>query len=129
MKLALALIAALALAGCSDSRSIFAGGSSLIATVQNPVGPQQLVAVESAVGAAAGTFNGYRSLCADRVLPPSCRTAVQAVQGHIPKVRAALNSARNFVKNYPTVSAATAIGAVHAALGDFNAAMAANGVK
>lgn len=78
MRIALIFFAFLMLSGCADSRSIFAGGPSLIATVQNPIGPQQLVAVESAVGAAAGTFNGYRSLCANRVLPPSCRTAVQA---------------------------------------------------
>lgn len=78
MRVVAIVVVGLLLAGCADSRSIFAGGSSLVATVQNPVGPQQLVAVESAVGAAAGTFNGYRSLCANRVLPPSCRTAVQA---------------------------------------------------
>jgi len=107
----------------------FALSLAACATIQNPFSRDELAAIEASVGTAVTTFNGYKQLCADRIIPPSCRTAVQAVQVHIPQVRGALNSARNFVKNYPQLSPAASIGAVQAALGDFLAAQSKYGVK
>lgn len=99
------------------------------ATITNPIGRVQLAGLESAVGTAVATFNGYKRLCGDRVLPPSCRTAVIAVQDQLPRVQGALNAARGFVRDYPTLNAATAIGAAQSALSDFQAVQAKYGVK
>ena len=55
------------------------------------------------------TFKELKTLCANRVLPPACRTYVKQGQGLIVKAEAADVAARQFVKNNPTLDATNVV--------------------
>lgn len=132
----------LMLGGCASfgdflnpgARSILQGGVSITAAVQNPVGPNEMVAIESAYRAALVAAENYRRYCYSAALaslPALCakrRAVVTALQGANRKVRAAMVALRAFVRNNDTVSAWSAIGAARQAILDFQAVAAANGV-
>lgn len=126
-KTILAAALALGLAGCGTS--VFQGGTSLLTTIENPVGRNELASIEGAYGVAYTAAVAYRGLCARREIPRSCRAVVVKLQGASRKAQGALVAARRFVRDNPTISAISAIGAARAALTDFQAVAAANGVR
>lgn len=129
------LVLVLALGGCAGG-SIFTGGTSLTATVNNPVGKRELYLVENAFAAAERLLIDYRSLglCApgQRATlgsPCAARPIIRILQAADQNAYAAIVAARKFIRNNPTVSAVSAIGAAQAAVADFAAALTSNGVQ
>lgn len=134
LAIALAAVAALALAGCSG-KSVLEGGTSVTAPIQNPVGKTELVAVESAYGVALAGAVNYRRYCYSKPvqqLPSACknrRTVVLKLQDADRKAHGAVVAARRFVRDNPTISAVSAIGAARAAVADFQSVANSTGVK
>lgn len=109
---------------------VLALGLSACASITNPVSRTTLVTSESAYGVVLSTAVAYRKLCADKVIArATCAPVVTKLQDADRKVQIALSNLRMFVKNNPTVDAVSFITAVKAAVDDFQAIAAANGVK
>lgn len=111
MKRLIVLAVALLLAGCFNPLS----------TVTNPVNATKLYQAELVFDGALKTFNELKSLCANRILPPTCRTYVVKGQGLIVKIAAADNAARNFVDENPTLDATNVVQAFTGLVSDFSA--------
>lgn len=132
-----ALLLALFLAGCAaDAKSILTGGTSLTAPVQNPINTNELYYAESAYAIAVRTALSYRQLRMCRSSETASitnvcarRSVIVQLQAADLKARGALNAAKNFVKNNPTLDAFSAISAAKQAVADFQAALDSNGVK
>ena len=116
------LLLAFVLAGCASLPNPFTA-------VSNPFDTPTLAKVETAYGAALSIAVGYRRACAERSIPPSCRPIVKQLQAQGARAQAAVVAARKFVKNYPQISAASAIGAAKAAVEDFKAEQTGLGVN
>ena len=99
------------------------------ASIPNPVSKPTLASVESSYGAALSIAVGYRDACAKRQIPPSCRPIVFQLQAYGRKAQAAIVSARNFVKNNPTLDVTSALLAAKTAVDDFKAVQTRNGVN
>ena len=78
----LALTAALGLAGCSWS-------INPLASITNPVNTTKLYQAELVFDGSLKTFNELKGLCANRVLPSTCRRYVLQGQPLIIKIAAA----------------------------------------
>lgn len=100
-KIVLAIALCLGLAGCLNP----------FATVTNPVSATNLYQAEIAYDAGIKTFNELKDLCANRTLPPKCRTYVVQGQGIIRKADAARVAAENFIDNNPTLDATRVVAA------------------
>jgi hypothetical protein len=133
-KIALVILLALplALAGCS-SKSILQGGTSLTASIQNPAGKRELAAIEGAYGAALVVAVNYRRFCYQTATPSSVckdrRKVVLAMQAADRNAHGAIVAARRFVRENPTLSAVSVIGAARAAVADFQSIANANKVN
>lgn len=122
-KLLIALVA-LALAGC--------------ATIQNPLNITRLAQVESTYGIALSAANAYRTLyqvnrCKKGQLEAynnvcARRSVVLQLQAADRKAKIALDAARAFVVNNPTVDAGSLIAAAQLAVDAFQKIEADNGV-
>lgn len=101
----------------------------------NLVNTQSLIDIESSYGIALSAAVGYRNYCAPqgaKVMNPDpiCkRSTIVTLQDYDKKAEAAIQAARNFVKNNPNISAVTALQAASTAVADFKTALAQNGVK
>lgn len=71
--------------------------------------PTQLYQAELVFDGAVKTFNELKGLCANKTLPSSCRGYVVTGQGVIRQAYAADVSARQFIKNNPTLDATNVI--------------------
>lgn len=103
------------LAGCATgNKSVFEGGTSITATVQNPIGRKELAEVELSYTAASKAFVACRRV--------HCVSAVylRAYQGYDNRAYAALVAARRAVRENPTVSGLSAVVAARQAISDFN---------
>lgn len=131
--------AAFLLGGCAffdpAGRSILAGGSSLTASIQNPVGLNELAAVEAAYQAALVAAVNYRRFCySDKIenLPSVCakrREMVLTMQAAQKRVKPALVALRYFVRNNDTVNAISALNYARQAVMDFQATASSYGVN
>lgn len=136
MKRYLAILAvALSLGGCAaldpGGKSIFAGGTSLVATVTNPVGPVNIYQAKVVYASTLELVVAYREYCwskpyaalmADPIAKPVCqrrRPIVRAMQAADDKAFAAIKTADSFVRNNPTLDGSSAIRAAIAAVSDF----------
>lgn len=120
-----ALFAALFLGGCAGD-SVFKGGSSIFGTITNPVGQNELAAVEGAYGVALTAAVSYRRFCYSAPLAQlpqqvcgNRRAVIRRLQDLDNRAYAAIAAARNFVRNNPTISAVSLIGAARTAVTDF----------
>lgn len=143
MRMLAVVIVALTLGACAGPpvsvRDILSGTASvgITTTVVNPVGRNELAAVQNAYGAALALAVNYRRHCypgnvAVQPPPVGCsnrRANVLAIQSADRKAHAAIVSARNFVRNNPTISAFSAIGAARAAVADFQSTAATFGAR
>lgn len=110
MKRTIVLALALSLGACVNP----------IVGVKNPVSTTNLYQAELVFDASLKTFNELKGLCANRVLPPVCRTYVVKGQGLIVKAAAADRAARSFVKDNPTLDATNVIQAFTGVVSNFN---------
>lgn len=127
----LVVAASLMLAGCAGGVSVFQGGTSLTATITNPVGQVDIYRVKNVYAASLALAADYRDYCwskpyaailADPVSKAACqnrRAIVRTLQTADLKAFAAITAADNFTKNNPTISAASAVGAAWTAVSDF----------
>lgn len=129
------MLIALAVAGCAGTQSILSGGTSLTATVQNPIGLNQQYEIEAAVASvrlAGRTFMRQRQCHRSEVasITNICvRNAAKVqVQNASRQLTGVLIPYRNFVRNNQTVSAISAALAVRTAIADYQNILAANGV-
>lgn len=125
-------------AGCATDQSVFQGGSSLTASVPNPVTLNDMAGIESTVGALRAAAVNYRRLgicpagtsVSDSLLQAcALRSAVLASQKADQKVTQLLIPMRNFVRNNQTVSALSSIGALRQAVSDFQNVASTYGMK
>ena len=113
------LVLASLVGGCATAdKSVFQGGTSVTATVQNPAGKRELASVELSYQLAAKAF----VLCRDtRCVPRAQLLAAQRIDRE--KVYPALVAARRVVRDNPTVSGLSAVAIARQAVADYNAAI------
>lgn len=126
---------ALSLGGCAPGTKLGDLLHTVTQTIQNPIGITDAVRIELAYGAAVTLAAEYRKFCwartykalmADPVAKPVCerRRAVARIASIQRKnARAALIAAQNFIRDNPTLNAATAISAAWQAVTDFQNAI------
>ena len=108
-KLIAAVLACGLLAGCVDP----------FTKITNPLSTTNLYEAELVFDASLKTFNTLKGLCANRVLPPACRTYVKKGQALIVRGYAADKAARAFVINNPSLDATNVVQAVTGIITDF----------
>lgn len=133
LRIAIVLSLALFAAGCG-STSIFKGGSSLTATVENPAGKRELAVIYNTYLIAGKAYVRYRDLGICRTgqeatffKPCAKRSVLLSLQAADRKAYAAMRAAGRFIRDNPTLSAISVISAARVAVSDFqNAAQGAN---
>jgi hypothetical protein len=133
----LAVIGALALGGCETTKSVLAGGSSLIATIDDPATTTDIYRLKNAYAAADTLVVHYRTYCwarpytaiiADPVAQPVCqnrRAVVRKAQSAKAVASAAIQKADNFVRDNPKLSAVSLVNAAWSAVSGFQSAVPA----
>jgi len=118
--LALALsVGAFVLVGCATAdKSIFEGGSSITATVPNPVGKRELAVAEQSYQAAGKAF-----LVCRRTRCTSTANLRQIQRYDREVVYPALVAARRAVRDNPNVSGLSAVRAFQQAVADYQKAV------
>ena len=124
----LALIA-LTFANCSGvDKSVFEGGLSITATVQNPVTREQQAAVEASYQVAASAALSYARLRRCEAGETASPTNLCSEWAVVQKLKRANRTAysqlvklRDFMDNNETISAISAFNSVQKALADFKA--------
>lgn len=114
--LALAITASIALSGCARFKELFDGA----AAASIPVDQITYDTVRSSYGVAISLANGYRDTCVRRLIAPTCRTVVRKMQEYDARVYPLVRAARGD---------ATYLGVALAAVNEFKAFQAANGVQ
>lgn len=131
-RLLLPLLMSLALAACvtvnPNEKSVLQGGTSVTASISNPVGARELALVEQGYLLAGNAVKGFAAYCypASGIRPPGCAQRgpiMRAIKSADRKAYAAIVAARAFVRNNPNVSAVSAVGAARSAVNDFIAAL------
>lgn len=108
MRIIAAIILSVSLAAC--------------ATIKN-ITPTTLADLESVYGAAEAIAVGYRDSCDNRLLPPSCRMIVPAVQKYGAMAQEKVLAARKFVAENPTVDASAQVAIAFAAVKQLKAVL------
>ncbi len=119
---------ALVLAGCAG-KSVLQGGSSLTASINNPVTPSMLYDAQNALVVAVSGALAYKRLCIQKAVPSSCRAVIQRLQTYTRKAKVYLADARKFVKENDQINAIQAYNLFVAEAGKFRDEAAANGVQ
>lgn len=129
------LLLALTLAGCGAGSKVGQLIDAATTSVTNPVDAVDIYRVKNVYAASLELTDKYRQFCwskpyaalmADPVAKPVCqkrRSAVRAMQAAQIKARGAIDAAEAFVRNNPTLNAATAISAAWAAVTAFQNTM------
>lgn len=132
----LTMALACAVAGCAGgSVSVLQGGSNPFVQVANPITTADAAAVEAAYGTVLAAAVNYKRLplCkpGKTELEGLCsrRDVIVQLQAADRKAYAAIASLRNFRKNYPNISAVSALDAARNAVRDFQNVSFINGVK
>ena len=110
-KIILAAIIALPLGGCFNP----------LTPITNPISRTNLYQAELIFDGGVKTFNALKALCANRTLPPKCRTYVISGQKLIIKARDADLAAREFVDLHPTFDATQVVQTFIKYAGQFDA--------
>lgn len=102
---------------------------SACTTLNNPLTPNRLAALESAYGVVLSAAVAYRNSCARGALPRSCRSITVELQraGSVAQLRVV--SLRRFVRENPTLDASTLLVAAESAVDAFNQVSLVYGVK
>lgn len=124
----LALPLLLALTGCGTV-SVFQGGTSITANVQNPVTPDMLFAVENGLIAVLDGLVAYKRQCVAGRLDPSCTGVIARIQTYTRKIKPVLVDLRKFIRNNDQVSAIAAFRAAQQIMADIQGQALAAGVQ
>ena len=101
---------------------------SACTTLQNPLTPTRLAAIESSYGIALSAAVGYRNACARKALPSSCRGIVAHMQSASRVAQARVLELRAFVRNNPELDAGALIAAAQSSVQAFRDIQAVYGV-
>lgn len=114
-----------------SGRSVLEGGKSFVAPITNPLVTKksEFNIVNNSFGGALAVFVNFRDACADRLLPPACRTAVQKTVPYLRKAQGTRNAARFFVKKYPKLDARNVVEAFRDAVNDFKVIQMEQGIQ
>lgn len=127
----LVVLCALTVVGCAQLSmvrdSILKGGDSLVASVENPVGRDELATLENSYGIVLTGLVTYKRLCIKKQADANCRSNVVMLQGYQKHAQSAVLAARRFVRENPTLSAFSAISAARNAISDFKTAAISTG--
>lgn len=106
-KIILALALAISLTGCAGmSKSLLEGGSSILASADNPITSERLFQIEASFSTAASAALAYRRSCIRGALPRSCRDHVERIRPVAGLVRRTLlPQLRAFVRQNDQVNA------------------------
>lgn len=125
---------ALSLGGCfldPNGKSVFTGGDSLTASIQNPATPVNIYQVKSVYEKAVDIANSYRDYCyarsykslmADPIAGVACksrRPIITKLQDADDKAFAAIQKAEDFIARNPKISAASVVREAWAAVTNF----------
>lgn len=105
------------------------GACAMLPQYNNPLKPNTFAAVQNSYGAALAVFVNYREACAQRLIPQTCRTAVQTLQPYIRKAEGARQAALNFIARYPKLDATKVIFAMQDAVNDFKVVQMEAGIR
>lgn len=128
-KIILALTLGLALAGCAQLQKVVDTTSAIVVGVNNPIGNDELYALENSMIVAFAGLNAYKRACIAGAVGSSCRDVIARLQVHTRKIPPALKRLRAFVRDNDRVNAITAYNEVRAMIDIFKAEASANGVK
>jgi hypothetical protein len=130
-----ALLLALTAGGCATLERAGEIAAVITTNVANPVKETNIYQAKNVYAATLQLAVEYRNYCwskpyadlmADPVAKPVCerrRAVVRKIQEVRPKVATAIRRAEVFVRDNPTLNAATVLGEVWAALNEFKAAV------
>jgi len=107
------VLLALALVGCANIPSSL--------DINTSTSRNTLYGIVNGYGAALSAENAYKGLCIQGLADKNCRVTVTKMQAADKKAVAAIAAANDFIKKYPTVSAANLIQAATDAVSDFKA--------
>lgn len=122
------VLIALPLAACGAASVVDTAFRTVTTTIVNPVTPVDIYRVKNAYAAADQLVIDYRSYCwnrsyaalmADTIEKPICqnrRAIVRAAQSYRQKASSAIAKAETFIRNNPTLNAATVVNAAWAAV-------------
>lgn len=103
------IVVALSLGACASldpgGKSILAGGSSITASVANPVGRKELYQIENGLTVAVAGLVGYRRLCLRGLVDTHCRGNIERLQTYTRPVAALLPNLRSAIRRNDQISA------------------------
>lgn len=111
MRLIAGIVLALTLGACAQLGEIARG-------VPNPVSAERIILIKSGYGIALSAAVAYRDSCAQRLIPPSCRTVVPKLVAANRKVEVALARLDALRKLGPTIDITEAVNALSDAVND-----------
>lgn len=114
----LILLLAIGLAGCANG----------FGTFTNPLNADRLATVNASWGAALALGANYRDACANRLIPPSCRTITVNLQRAAIPVQAAVKAANN-ASLAATTNAVALIETASGAINDYKVLQMQYGVR
>lgn len=137
------LLFALSLSACAtfeqlldpNGKSVIVGGQSIIANTSNPIGPEQMLVIESAYRAAVVGANQYRTTCYAKPiaeLPAFCanrRQVIRIFQSAYTRAQPVMADLRKFVKANDQVSAKSVLIAAGQAINDMQSAVTQYGAN
>lgn len=127
------LFAALSLGACGPGSKVGQLIEAATATYDNPASKTNIYQIKNGYAATLELADQWRTYCyarpyavlmADPIAKPLCehrRAVVRAIQKQRPRVKLAITEAEDFVRDHPTLNAATAITAAWSTLQDFQA--------
>ena len=121
MKVFLIAVLALALAGCSTTKTLVKG-------VDNPVTLEDLYRVEQAAVILASGLNAYRTLCLAKKIDQKCRDVIVQAQSFTRPAGRYLVTLRTYFKNNDRLNAINAYNVLVQLLSDAQAVAKTNGV-
>ncbi len=126
---------AIGAAGCTAPGSFRELVSTATQTITNPIDKVDLYRVKNTYAAALTLADDYRTYCyarpyitlmADPIAKPICasrRAVLREIQARQPQAKQAIVAAENFVRDNPTLNAATAVSAAWRAVQAFQASV------
>lgn len=131
--IAVTVAAAMVVGGCSTFDKLRDVGQAVTATITNPIDRQEIARLESIYEVALVGAVSYRRYCYSRPLAElpqavcgSRRAIIRALQASDSKAKAAIQTAKKFVAENPTISAVSVVAAARQAVTDFLALANAN---
>jgi len=128
LRLTLVLLASLTFASCAG-KSVFQGGPSLTASINNPVTKDMIYDVENTLVVGVSGLLQYKNACAKKLIDQKCRPIVQKLQGYTRRAKPLLVSLRKFVRENDQINAIQVYNELRNILGQFQQTVAVNGVQ